>query len=53
MKLLSSSESKSRGAIACVTCATYRRPRDVPWNQHAIGCAIRVAATELVGHHPR
>lgn len=27
--------------VHCVACATYRRPQDVPWDQHAIGCPLR------------
>ena len=27
--------------VHCVACATYRRPQDVPWEQHAIGCPVR------------
>ena len=27
--------------LVCVACATHRRPRDVPWSQHAIGCLLR------------
>jgi hypothetical protein len=48
MKLLLSHESVGGPAIACVTCATHRRPQDVPWNQHAIGCCFRTAGTHVV-----
>jgi len=27
--------------VHCAACATYRRPQDVPWEQHAIGCPVR------------
>jgi hypothetical protein len=45
MKLLIAHNSMGRPTIACVTCATHRRPQDVPWNQHAIGCCFRTAGT--------
>ena len=31
-------------SVACVACATHRRPNDVPWEQHCIGCAVRAIA---------
>ena len=31
-------------SVACVACATHRRPSDVPWEQHCIGCAVRAMA---------
>lgn len=27
--------------LVCVACVTHRRPHDVPWTQHAIGCRLR------------
>jgi hypothetical protein len=30
----------------CVACATHRRPHDVPFQQHAIGCPVRVLLSE-------
>jgi hypothetical protein len=44
MKLIIPAGSPGGRAISCLTCATHSRPQDVPWSQHAIGCAIRAAA---------
>ena len=30
-------------ACRCAACASHRRPQDVPWHQHAVGCSIRQA----------
>ena len=31
-------------ANACAVCSTHKRPGDVPWHQHSIGCPIRAGA---------
>jgi hypothetical protein len=33
--------SGRRLGLVCVACASHKRPRDVPWSQHAIGCRLR------------
>jgi hypothetical protein len=38
-----------RTVVTCVTCTTHRRPQDVPWHQHAIGCEIRAGAVAAAG----
>jgi hypothetical protein len=30
--------------VACPACLTHSRPLGVPWQQHVIGCPVRVAA---------
>ena len=40
MKMLSEQARHDRH-ISCATCATHRRPENVPWQQHAIGCRVR------------
>ena len=40
MKMLSEQARHDRH-ISCATCATHRRPENVPWQQHAIGCPTR------------
>jgi hypothetical protein len=32
------------GQVSCPACLTHLRPLGVPWEQHAIGCAVRAAA---------
>ena len=29
--------------VRCVVCQTHSRPVYVPWQQHAVGCAVRAA----------
>jgi hypothetical protein len=29
-------------AVRCAVCETHTRPLHVPWQQHAIGCAVRI-----------
>jgi hypothetical protein len=29
---------------ACAACSTHKRPADVPWHQHVVGCPIRAGA---------
>jgi hypothetical protein len=41
--LAASSDSLTR-PVSCVACMTHARPQDVPWQQHALGCPLRVAA---------
>jgi hypothetical protein len=31
-------------AETCAACSTHRRPRDVPWQQHIVGCPVRAQA---------
>ena len=26
---------------SCAICSTHKRPADVPWHQHTVGCPIR------------
>jgi hypothetical protein len=37
----------------CAVCATHRRPQDVPWNQHALGCVLRAASLAADIRRPR
>jgi hypothetical protein len=30
--------------VTCPACLTHARPLGVPWQQHVIGCPVRVAA---------
>jgi hypothetical protein len=32
---------------ACGVCSTHKRPADVPWHQHVVGCPIRAGALEV------
>ncbi|MHB8695571.1 MAG: hypothetical protein ACYDHH_30490 [Solirubrobacteraceae bacterium] len=32
--------------VRCAVCARHARPFDVPWPQHAIGCAVRIAVLD-------
>jgi hypothetical protein len=34
--------------VRCVACATHARPQDVPWHQHAVGCAMRGATLAMM-----
>jgi len=29
---------------ACAACSTHKRPQDVPWHQHVVGCPVRSTA---------
>jgi hypothetical protein len=31
-------------ANSCAVCSTHRRPADVPWQQHHVGCPVRECA---------
>ena len=26
---------------SCAICSTHKRPADVPWHQHTVGCPVR------------
>jgi hypothetical protein len=28
----------------CAACSTHKRPSDVPWHQHGVGCPVRAHA---------
>lgn len=32
------------GQVSCPACLMHLRPLGVPWEQHAIGCAVRADA---------
>jgi hypothetical protein len=38
------SETRQSRQVSCVACATHMHPEMVPWLQHEIGCAVRLAA---------
>jgi hypothetical protein len=44
MKRFGQVQARESGTT-CAVCLTHSRPVYVPWQQHAIGCAVR--ATEL------
>ena len=46
MKLLIPPTATHASAIVCTTCATHRRPQDVPWHQHTVGCPVRAGAID-------
>lgn len=43
MKAIAEPTSQNR-RVTCPACLTYARPLGVPWQQHVIGCPVRVAA---------
>ncbi len=43
MKRISQPAVRDSGT-KCAVCRTYSRPIYVPWEQHAVGCAVRTAA---------
>ena len=43
MRTLKSGTRQDR-QVRCVACATHMHPESVPWLQHEIGCAVRIAA---------
>jgi hypothetical protein len=42
MKAFIESSSRDR-VVHCAVCATHRRPEYVPWQQHAVECAVRAS----------
>jgi hypothetical protein len=40
--VIEQSRREQRGR--CAVCATHSRPAYVPWQQHAVGCAVRASA---------
>jgi hypothetical protein len=43
MKTIAEPTSQNR-RVTCPACLTHARPLGVPWQQHVIGCPVRVAA---------
>lgn len=43
MKAIAEPISPNR-RVTCPACLTHARPLGVPWQQHVIGCPVRVAA---------
>jgi hypothetical protein len=38
-----SSQQTRHSGVRCAVCETHARPMYVPWEQHALGCAVRAA----------
>ena len=50
MKMFSERSTRERVVVRCTACETHRRPECVPWEQHAVACAVR--ATQLARRRP-
>lgn len=39
--------------FCCAVCATHKRPLDVPYEQHSMGCPVRLALLSTAQPLPR